>query len=154
MKKCPQCAEAIQDKAVKCKHCKSDLANNSKSVNTHKYSKSQKDKIWLTVLVVIVLFIVLGNFHIVFNVPTVFVSRPYFWFSDIIWSTNTCTAIPWLIAYSSHPSLCKALQNAWYLESTKDMQQRIQDDMQQSISCISKCDIYSPDHSDCLSNCY
>ena len=40
MKKCPFCAEEIQDEAIKCKHCKSDLPQNNDTPVVKEYSKS------------------------------------------------------------------------------------------------------------------
>lgn len=42
MKKCPYCWEEIQDEAIKCKHCKSDLYENDKKVIEKNFITEEK----------------------------------------------------------------------------------------------------------------
>ncbi|MDD5505175.1 MAG: hypothetical protein PHR73_00230 [Candidatus Omnitrophica bacterium] len=58
MKKCPFCKEAIQDEAIKCKHCGEFLNKNKKYLNC----------LW-GCLIALFVFIILGNIflYLVFN---------------------------------------------------------------------------------------
>lgn len=102
---------------------------NFKLTNDIKISKKTRNI--LIGLFGFIAIIVIGNYHIVLNATDplrafIFIKRPYFGLSDILGDINACTGTPYYIAISNHPSLCKALQNAGYLESDNTRTQRIE----------------------------
>lgn len=86
--------------------------------------------IYFTALLVIVAAIILGQYHIVSGTPSPLVKRPYFGFSDIYGSIDECTNVPYIIAMNNHQSLCKALQEAGFLESDEQRNFRIKSEIQ------------------------
>ena len=125
-------------------------------------------KIFLISFFIFIIFIIIGNYHIVFNAmdPTkafVFIKRPYFGFDDILGDINTCTTAPYYSVMSNHPSLCKALQNARYLESEENRDKRIKKEVQQELNdsisetdkCLKRCGLnYSDEYLRCMDACY
>jgi hypothetical protein len=82
--------------------------------------------------------IIIGNYHIVLNATDssrafIFIKRPYFGFSDILGDINACTVAPYYSVVSNHPSLCRALQNAGYLENDNERTQRIETEINQKL---------------------
>jgi len=74
------------------------------------------NSIYFTILLVIIVAIVVGQYHIVSGVPGIFVKRPYVGFSDIYGSIEECTDVPYIVAVNHHQSLCTALLNEGYIE--------------------------------------
>ncbi len=104
---------------------------------------NKKTKRVLIAFVVFVLVIFLGNYHIVLDATdllrgSIFIKRPYFGFSDIIGSTNNCTNAPYYSVMLNHPSLCRALQNAGYLESEEARKKRIEQEVEDIIQGVTE----------------
>lgn len=113
--------------------------------------------------------IVIGNYHIVLNATDplralIFIKRPYFGFSDILGDINACTGAPYYSVMSNHPSLCRALQNAGYLENDNTRTQRIETETNQKLqqeyqkkdACFKSCDSLKNDFDNylpCMENC-
>ena len=90
-------------------------------------------KRFLITLALVIIFFVIGQYHIVLDAPWIFVARPYFWFSDIIAESGVCTTWGRIFTKSKHPSLCTALQQAWVIESDESFQERTTKKIQEDI---------------------
>src|SRR6056297_3495665 len=99
-------------------------------------TRDKKLPIGAVSLIVLSLFVIFGNYHLVPDTNKLLVERPYFGFSDTIGSVNACTDVPYFVAVSKHASLCKALQKAGYLESDEEREQRIKKEVEEEISNV------------------
>jgi hypothetical protein len=107
----------------------------------------------LVVILAVLCFLVLGSFHIVSDAPTVFVSRPYFGFSDMFASRKVCTSGPWIFAKAQHPSLCLALQEAGLIETDEEFESRVAAENEEARECRSRCNIRNDDYGACIAAC-
>jgi len=58
MKKCPYCAEEIQDEAIICKHCKKDLRQQDEAQTIELTGKKYKKNLIYSVIAIIVGFVI------------------------------------------------------------------------------------------------
>jgi len=66
MKKCPYCAEEIQDEAIKCKHCGSDLVSENIPQNQKKTKRNTKKIFRYLIVVFILSLIILIAFYLIY----------------------------------------------------------------------------------------
>lgn len=133
-------------------------------------SINKKTKIYLVIFLFVATIFILGNYHIVLNATDltktfIFIKRPHFGLTDIVGDINACTEAPYYSVMLNHPSLCKALQNAGYLESEEVRSQRIQQEVQQEFNnsfseingCLRRCELNKSNPNNylrCLDGCY
>ncbi len=122
---CPYCGESILYSAQKCKHCGEFLNKSAMSRSTPK--SGSQGKIAVTIVLVVAIIIVLGNFHLVKGASIIgfrLVSRLSFGFSEMVVDVDKITSMPLIAAQSRYPLGVKACQRAGFIETDEQFKKR------------------------------
>lgn len=145
---CPKCSHAQTDKFDICPSCSVVLSKLNSSAARSTYRKVAKHKAksvkrqWLFMLsagVVVFVFFLLGNFHIVrgstYKGPML-LPKSTFGFSETFINTDAITGVPYVAAASRYPLSIKALQRVGFLETDEDRKARIQRELDRELQQI------------------
>ncbi|MFH1996584.1 MAG: zinc ribbon domain-containing protein [Candidatus Omnitrophota bacterium] len=126
MKKCPLCAEEIQDEAIKCKHCGERLAENKK-VKPLAIRFEIPSPWGAVILFIIFAVIMVGFFRIYYGGGIGFqiVQKDGFSFQDTIVNLNDIMGMPRYAVASKHPAVKLQLEKMGIVKSDKKIQEEV-----------------------------
>lgn len=122
MRRCPKCQLDYSEDARFCTRCGRPFT----VVGAEDSGGAVAPWLLAGAVMVLLAFVLLGNFRFVSGAPGMLVKRQYFGFDEPFATVADCTSAPWIVASAQHGPLCSDLQAAGILESDADRELRIQ----------------------------
>lgn len=146
MKNCPFCGEEILSIAKLCKHCKSDLAAETKNNTSPKAflevpaTETKVSPQFVLFMIIFAFIIFFGNYHIVTGskINLDIIARESFGLSEIFINIDTITGMPWIAAKSKFPLSCRVLAREGFIETDKAFKQRTANEAKKRMDDIMK----------------